>query len=382
MHIGYKNFSVDFDDAGREFSCFYAAPGEAPRVFLKGVVPTIRSYKGRRFSAADYKKVEFKPASALSGRSLSVLYSDGPAEAAFFELHVSLDAEKVHVRNFARAIVELKGLLPWGEDPENSTFGMRLNAEDHALRSGCGPAFSIHDDALFDRLTDRALEFFGSDKFRARYDWKASCYRFDYESGLDFGRELFFKPHEQLYRRKYNIPYAPISKRHGFETPPVGWMTWYAVQFDACEKLVLENAKALAEKFGAFAGKLVLWVDWEWNHKAFDGLGEKGVDTFTPRKKAYPRGLAPVAKALEKLGLIPALWIGATNDGRRNALLENIPNGSWPQGRMVRQYWIDPTHPGVVKNTSRPFSSRYSRGLQGDQMGLPPHELADLRRLP
>ncbi|OGV33687.1 MAG: hypothetical protein A2020_05175 [Lentisphaerae bacterium GWF2_45_14] len=105
----------------------------------------------------------------------------------------------------------------------------------------------------------------------------------------------------------------------------------------------------LSSTFGKYAEKLCFWVDWEWNHQAFDGLGQEGVDTFTPRKEAYPNGLASVAEQIEKLGLIPVLWIGATNDGQQNHLLKQHPE--WllaHKPEWCGQWWIDPSHPGIV----------------------------------
>lgn len=350
MYFNFKNYSVDYDERTHSFSCFHRLGGQAEeRPFVKGATVSVRSYQGEAISPRDYKKFEFKSQFNLGCHVLSALYSDGPAGAPVLELHFTLDSTSLQVRTFARAIVKIEGALLWGDEPETSTFGVRLNAEDHHLRAACGPAFSRHDNALFDRLSDRALEFKATDLFHVRYDWKASAYRFDYESGVDFGRSFSFKVHEDYCKRKFNIPYSPIKKSHGFATPPVGWMTWYSVQFKACEQVVLENAKLLASLFGKHADKLCLWVDWEWNHKAFDGLGQEGVDTFTPREEAYPNGLAHVAAEIEKLGLTPCFWIGASNDGQRNHLLKEHPE--WILANRpdwCGQWWIDPSHPGVV----------------------------------
>ncbi|MFA6568886.1 MAG: alpha-galactosidase, partial [Victivallales bacterium] len=351
MYFNFKNYSVDYDEKAHAFSCFYRPDEkEEERPFVKDAAVSVRSYQGELISPKDYKKVESKLQLSPGGHVLSIIYSDGPRGAPVLELHFTLDSTSLHIRTFARAIVHVEGVLIWGGDPGNSTFGVRMNAEDHNLRAACGPAFSIHDNALFDRLSDMALEFKATDRFKVRYDWKTSLYRFRFESGLDFGRNFSFKIHEDFCRRKFNIPYAPIDKRHGFKTPPVGWMSWYAVQFKADEQIVLENAKLLSSTFGKHAEKLCLWVDWEWNHKAFDGLGQEGVDTFTPRKEAYPNGLAHVAEEIEKLGLIPALWIGATNDGQQNRLLKAHPE--WilaNQPLWCGQWWVDPSHPEVVK---------------------------------
>ncbi|MBI4976514.1 MAG: alpha-galactosidase [Spirochaetes bacterium] len=350
MYLNFKKYTVSYDEKAHSFSCAFTPHGMTEELlFIKEAKASILSYQGELFSTADYKKIECRSKADLNGRTLSVMYSEGPAAVPRFELHFTLDAATLQIRTFTRAIVRIEGAILWGEHPETSTFGVRLNAESHDLRAACGPAFSMHDNALFDRSSDRALEFNATELFHVSFDWASSRYRFTFESGLDFGRSFSFRIHEDYCKNKFTIPYAPIDKRHGFATPPVGWMTWYAVQFKASEDLVLKNAHALASIFGSYSEKLCLWVDWEWNHNGFTGLGEEGVDTFTPRKAAYPNGLAHVAEEIEKLGLVPALWIGATNDGQQNELLRKNP--AWILGQKPEwcgQWWIDPSHPDVV----------------------------------
>ena len=354
MYSNFKNYSVDYDENAHVFSCYYRRDGQTERrAFVKDAkIVDIRTLQGESVSLSDYKKVHINAQPVLGSNELNVLYSDGPASAPSLSLHFQLNSTSLQVYTTAiAASVSIEGSLLWGDDPENATFGVRLNVEDHTLRTACGPAVSIHDNALFDRLSDQALEFNASDKSRVCYDWKSSCHRFSFRSGAHYVRSLVcsLKVHENYCQRKFNIPYAPIKKGHGFKTPPVGWMTWYAVQFKASEQVVLENARVLASTFGKYTGQLCLWVDWEWNHKALNAVGPEGVDTFTPRKDAYPNGLAHVANEIEKLGLIPALWIGATHEGQRNHLLKEHPE--WVLAEKLEwcgQLWVDPSHPGVV----------------------------------
>lgn len=348
MYINYKKYSAEFNEDSRVISCAFVTNVTASD-FISDARIAVKTYDGQCFSAVDYKKADVSKSHGLTARTLSVHFSDGPAGAPDFSVNVILNGTSLTVGTFARAIVTIGGIIHWGDDPEHSVFGMRLSAESNDLRAASGPAVSIHDNALFDRTTDRALEFKAGERFRVRYDWNERSYRFHFESGLDFGRDFTFAVHEEYFRRTYSVPYAPIDKRHGFQTPPVGWMTWYSVQFKASEDVVLKNARMLASLFGAYAEKLVLWVDWEWNHSSLTGLGEDGVDTFTPRTEAYPNGLCHVSNEIEKLGIVPALWIGATNDGRKNALLEKHPE--WVLAQKVvwcGQWWIDPSHPGVI----------------------------------
>jgi hypothetical protein len=350
MYFNFKNYSVNYDENNHRFSCAYTPQGETiEKPFVTDAVISVCSYHGEVISVNEYKKVESKQQCNSGNHVLSIIYSDGPKGAPVLELHFTLDSNSLHVRTFARAIVHIDGKICWGDEPEKSTFGVRLNTHDNNLHAACGPAFSVDDNALFDRNTDRVLEFKKTSKFKVSYDWDSASYRFNFRNGTDFGRAFAFKIHENYCKNKFNIPYAPINKSHGFETPPVGWMTWYSVQFKANEQIVLNNAKMLSAIFGKYDNKLCLWVDWEWNHKAFDGLGQDGVDTFTPRREAYPEGLAVVAAAIEKLGLIPALWIGATNDGQQNHLLKQHPE--WilaHKPEWCGQWWIDPSHPGVT----------------------------------
>lgn len=351
MYLNYRNFSVEFAENSGNFQCFYSAPGEAREtLFLRDGTMYVTS-GGRRIEIASYRSRRREIVPSLECLTGTVSYSDGPAGAPDLAVTFRLDGKSLRFGMMARADLHVSGLLVWGAEPERSTFGVRLNdGGDRVLRAACGPAVASCDDALFDRLTDRALEFRSAGSFRVRYDWEAESYRFDYVNGLDFGREFTFCVHEEFCRRRFNIPYAPICKSHGFETPPAGWMSWYALQFDTCARNVLENAEKLVELFGLWSEKLCCWVDWEWNHNSWTATGIPGVDCFHPRRDAYPDGLAPVAAKIRELGVIPALWVGPTNDGDRIADYREHPD--WVLGEKKEwcgRYWIDPTHPEVLK---------------------------------
>ena len=68
---------------------------------------------------------------------------------------------------------------------------------------------------------------------------------------------------------QYHINYTPLNKNSTFSKPPVGWMTWYSVGFDACEETVLKNARWMSENLKKY-GADCIWVDWEWCHKALE----------------------------------------------------------------------------------------------------------------
>jgi hypothetical protein len=126
-------------------------------------------------------------------------------------------------------------------------------------------------------------------------------------------------------------------------------MTWYSVQFGASEKTVLENARWLAENLRDY-GATCVWVDWEWYHSNFVGQESPGIDIFNPNKERYPNGLKYVSDEIRKLGLIPALWIAATDDTNKNIMMQE--HEDWILVELPRwwcgRWFVDPTHPGVL----------------------------------
>lgn len=151
---------------------------------------------------------------------------------------------------------------------------------------------------------------------------------------------------------RYSIRFKPINADLNFKTPPVGWMTWYAVKFNASDAVILRNARDFKAKFGGYTDeKPVLWVDWEWFHGRFREDGEESeTDMLTPRKVAYPRGMKPLADDLKALGFTPALWVSVFSDVRTNALWKAHPE--WALGD--RQSWCgaiggNPSAPGFCE---------------------------------
>jgi len=175
----------------------------------------------------------------------------------------------------------------------------------------------------------------------------------------------------------------PARVRGPFKTPPVGWMTWYAVKFDASERTILENARAFKEKFGAYLEeKPVLWVDWEWYHRSFTSSGKDGEDAFTPHAAAYPHGLGWLHDELAKMGYTPALWIAPNAEGRTNALLR--AHHEWIL--ESEPYWCghltcDPTSPGFHEGYLTKALDLYrSWGYRVFKWDVMPHTFSALKR--
>ena len=147
-----------------------------------------------------------------------------------------------------------------------------------------------------------------------------------------------------MFRDLFAIKYRPINKST-FPEPPAGWMTWYAVKFDASEDVILKNAEIMRRRLFDF-GANVLWVDWEWQHGVLTKEGPRGVDAFHPFTDRYPHGLAWLAERLSDMDLLPALWGGFTHEPGPCAFVDEHPETVLSDTLMwYGRYTFDPSHP-------------------------------------
>jgi hypothetical protein len=349
IYVNYKDFSVDFDRGARTFTFGLAGRG----AFLRdGRIRNLCPSKGKTIEIAEFKTVSAQSEDILDGRRLRVLYAEGPPELPALTLEFDLFRDHIALNRTLPVDGEMhvEGNLFWGLEMARSTFACRLDRTAGDLRIGCGPAVSTIDNALFDRLTDSAVEIGGADGAGMSYSWEKQCFCFSFNMGnLANGQGLLFRTHGNYFQRKFSLPYRPVNGETQFKTPPVGWMTWYAVEFEASEAKVLENTEWIAKNLKKF-GATCIWVDWEWYHLHCGTQGPYGgMDTFNPDKGRYPRGLKFVSDEIKRHGLVPALWIGATNDPNRNHMLTAHP--AWilaEQAEWCGQWWIDPSHPEVI----------------------------------
>jgi hypothetical protein len=346
-YTNFNDYTLIFDAERHTFDCTYTGRG----TFLESV--TLQADIGdsdRRVSLSAFTTVDLRnvPGENTWGNTTYVTCTDGPARLPELTLRFSLDRDGLHLSSDTDSGVtlHLSGRVNWGTDPENATFAMCLGRRGPDLRAALGPAASTIDDCLFDRNTDSLVQLGGSNTLRLDYDWAAGAYTFSLalpETAAD--SSFSAKVVEDVYSARFSIPYKAINKHSTFPTPPVGWMTWYAVKFDAGEEKVLENARWQAENLGKYGANCV-WVDWEWYHSSMKGEEEAGVDIFNPRPDAYPNGLAYVADEIRKLGMVPALWICPTCDTNINTFLEENPDAILNvESRWFGKYVIDPTHP-------------------------------------
>ncbi|MBR7104270.1 MAG: hypothetical protein IKC65_04955, partial [Lentisphaeria bacterium] len=264
MYLSYKDFAVDFNLEDLSFE-FISSTLEN-KVFLRSTGMTFETLDRRELSRDEYKTHRIESKMEFAGCVWNVIYSDGPATAPTLRIGFKLDDDGIEFHVGGRFFVRLEGDMLWGGNPEENTFSVRTGSCSSVLHCSSGPAAREGDNALFDRQSDRLLSCTTAGRMKTFFNWQKKCYSFTYTNGIDYGRELKFSLHENYCREKFRIPYKPVNLRHCFTTPPVGWMTWYALQFDTCEETVLHNADRFMALFGKYTPRPVFWVDWEWCH--------------------------------------------------------------------------------------------------------------------
>ena len=300
---------------------------------------------GEEFLVSDFSNIEKSYDYTISQTSaiLSVHLSDGPEALPSAKVTLTLEKSGLTIAlEDEEPDYELciSGSVALGNNEDLAS--VCLNKDDGILRSSSGPAVSSFDNAIFNRSNDCALRFFSNEKFAISFDFEKEQYRFSANSDIKLWVE------EDVIANRFATNYSPINK-NAAPFPPAGWMTWYAVKFDACEQAVLENAQKLKELLGDYGADTV-WVDWEWCHSAlFDKEPNPEIDFFHPDKGRYPNGLEYVADKISEKGLIPALWVGPTVETTITDFMENNEGvvladfDTW-----CARYFYDITHPAYI----------------------------------
>lgn len=218
--------------------------------------------------------------------------------------------------------VQVSGVIYNNAGDKDDAFAVSVDREVKDVRSGIGAAISTIDNAIYNRKTDRAVVAGEPKKTKLCYDKATGEYSFTYMADAD--NEFSIGVKENILADKYHIKFNPINKNATFKTPPVGWMTWYAVKFDASEKTVLENAKFQAENLKDF-GANTIWVDWEWYHKDIPADRTDGVNSLMCDPEMYPNGMKYVADKIRELGFTPSIWIGYVHEPGPNKYTEKYP---------------------------------------------------------
>lgn len=339
-YCSYMDHSVSFDLENNSFTLSTGKNG----AFYKDVKIAKIHMADCKLSISDFPQKSCVESFGMDAHTLTVRYTRDAKDLASIVLYFTVSATGVVMNaDFDQGChITFVGDAIWGED----AFPMSDIENSTQLRCAYGPAASDADNLLFDRATDSALRISGGKKARFRYDWAKKNYTLTLTTGvLDMERKFRFEFENDIMAKRYHIHYAPMSKKRGYAKPPVGWMTWYAVKFDACEENVLENAAWQAEHLKDF-GADTLWVDWEWYHNAFNTIRTDGVNSLLPDPVRYPHGLKYVSDKIRELGLKPALWIGYTHEQGMSEFIEKNPDVILhEETTWCGTYFYDLSHP-------------------------------------
>ena len=177
---------------------------------------------------------------------LTVDFLKGCAELKTLKIRfvISDNGIEIAVGGRKECTVTLSGEMNWGNGKTEDVYPMSSQTKGSVIRTAVGPAASLKDDMLFDRLSDNALSLSGLENIRIAYDWNRKKYNFTAISGSSLNkRKMKICVQNGLLTKQYGIEYSPLNKNCTFKKPPAGWMTWYSVKFNACEEKVLKNAE-------------------------------------------------------------------------------------------------------------------------------------------
>ena len=326
FHVDFRGSAASFDPRTGAFSVEDARSPD--RVYIRGEIGLPRG----RASVPKF------PTYRWNGERGVVSFDDAGLKSEIV-FDVSYDGVKITVPAGCAISGEVLAGAP---DDGTAVFALVKDAVPDGLVAASGPAIPQGADAVFDRRTDTLYAIDG-----ANLDYSYNRRRYSFTGN----GEVKFACRGGYLANRYRIAYRPVNTNSVFRTPPVGWMTWYAAQFDTCDRVVMENARAFRERFGDYTDEHpVLWVDWEWFHEKMNSRGEEDHDMMSPRKAAYPRGMKAVADDLKALGFTPALWVSMACDVRTNRMWKTHPE--WILGthdNWSGANWADPTAPGFCE---------------------------------
>lgn len=309
----YKHYLAKFDSSTGTFTFIHTSTGAMAELRIDGLY-----FEGKKVITMDaYSACEVGHTFDMENaeRKTSLTFIPKCAEHPTFQIFITATAKqiKMQVYELLQYEIRLHGKIQHGK--ANDCFA--INAKDtatEAIHCAIGPAVARYNNAIYNKTTDSAFCVEGCRNLALNYNWKTNEYELLMQTMTEgIAEEIVFKLKENILANKYDIDFVPLKKRGKYTAPPAGWMTWYAVKFNASEEKVLENTR-FQEKHLKDFGANTIWVDWEWCHKKYEKERFDGVDNFHPDPKKYPSGLGYVAEKIKKSGFIPALWLGFTND--------------------------------------------------------------------
>lgn len=323
-YLNYDDYTVIYDTGTHEFNIFYKKEQVVADARIEGFYQ-----KGK-------KQMEPSDFGICKPTCRSILKTDGSSLDLVFKKEEEEDNPTVLVTFFVgnRGIgicakdydMQITGRFITMGERTTDCFPVSLDRSAHDVRSAIGETASPIDNAVYNSLIDMAVVVGDAGVTKIHFDRRTDDYWFSLciaAGGEEYGSQIHVK--EDVLAQKYHMKFSPINRNSTFKTPPIGWMTWYAVKFRASEETVLENARFQAEHLKDY-GANTIWVDWEWYHERLVGNRDDGVNSLYPDPKKYPNGMKYVADQIRELGLIPSLWIGYTNEPCKNEYIEKYPD--------------------------------------------------------
>jgi len=346
-YINYKTYSVGFNVADGRFFITYDGMGHVVREALVTAV----EHDGEWISLDENVSYDYRPCFRETGSELTVTYSgDAVSRVGGFELRFRADDKGVHLTPVSAGAdnVRIEGDLRWGDHEQKETLACAIDRGQLDLRAAFGPATSTADNALFDKDTDKAVVFnANASSFRMHYSWDKNAYTFVY-TGKPGVASLTAWIKKRVYEDTFQIDYQKLVPNDTFPTPPVGFMTWYALQFGANEERILANTAWQKENLMEYGADTV-WVDAEWRQRDNSGQGRDGMDNYHPNQENYPHGMRYLSDKIREAGFVPAIWISPTVETRPNTYMQETPeltvrtHVSW-----CGRYWLDCSHPDFL----------------------------------
>ena len=328
-YTNYQDYTLIFDTENYEFEAYYKkekyAEGKIEGFYKNGEKSTDFSIFPHRHVKQGYKKTNdtqiiFDFYDHVPEIDMWNCTESKPVHTMF--LKASNHNVAVEVKSTENVSVKVTGVICHKPEEKDDVFAVSVDREVKDARAGVGPAISAIDNAIYNRRTDTAVVAGKPKKTKLSYNKATDEYNFEYI--VTEGNQFEIGVKENILADRYHIKFNPINKNSTFDKPPVGWMTWYAVKFDASEETVLENAKFQAEHLKDY-GANTIWVDWEWYHNDIPADREDGVNSLMPDPKKYPNGMKYLADKIRELGFVPSLWIGYTHEPGPNKYTEKYP---------------------------------------------------------
>ena len=310
VYASYKHYMVSYDPSSCQAELYNEKHGTKITMRLVGLFDD----DGSCIRYSDFQSFSYNLSLEGSRHELVLKFRSEDENLPKPEVVFSVDSRGISIVSRETYHYEFRAEGHISHGGEGAYAINAKDTSDDALRSGIGPTSSRYDNAIYDKETDTAAVIDGCRGLCISYDFNEGKYGFVIKTKSEgVAERIRFYIKERILADKYDIDYAPMKQRGKYTSAPAGFMTWYSLKFNTCEESVLENARFMQKNLAKYGANTV-WVDWEWCHRRYERERFDGVDNFNPDPEKYPHGLGFMAEEIKKLGLIPALWIGYTND--------------------------------------------------------------------